>query len=149
MSSRPSPTHLDLAGIEGDYVVRGWTRPRMAALIATLLISAVVLLEGLLLHEQVVLGLAIVGLVLTLVSSWRMQRQAVTTTISTEGITIDRGAGPRGRTHVAWADAREVYVAGDWQAHSSVRTSASQEVSLPGLDRARARRLAEALRARR
>ena len=147
MSSRPSPPHLDLAGIEGNYVVRGWTRSRIAALIATLLISAVVLLEGLLLQDQVVLCLAIAGLILTLVSSWRVQRQAVTTTISIEGITIDRGAGARGRTHVAWADAREVYVAGSWQAHSSVRTTANQEVSLPGLDRARARKLAEALRA--
>jgi hypothetical protein len=145
VSSCPSP--IDVTGIEGHYVVRGWTRPGIVALIGWLVIDAVLLLTALLLHDRLLLAWVIAGLVLTLVSIWRGRRRTVSTTISREGITIDHGSGPQGRTHLAWADAREVYVAGAWQAHSSVRTSANKEVPLPGLDRAQALKLAEVLRA--
>lgn len=147
VSSHPSHGHLDLTGVEGDYVVRGWTRPRIAGLIGYLLITGLLVLEALLLHERPMLVWSAVLLVLALVSIWRRRGQAVTTTISQTGITIDQGGGQREKTQVAWEDASEVYVAGAWQAHSSVRTRTNREVSLPGVDRTRARKLADALRA--
>jgi len=129
--------------------VRGWTHPRIAALVGELILVGLVLLEAVLLHERQMLIWAAVLLALTPVVFWRMRHRVVTTTISREGITINQGSGQQGRTHLPWADASEVYVAGAWQAHSTVRTMANREVALPGLSRAHAAKLADALRAAR
>ncbi|MGI4894526.1 MAG: hypothetical protein ACRYF3_05365 [Janthinobacterium lividum] len=126
--------------------MRGWTRPRIVALIGYLLMLIVELIGGALLPDRFILIVAALLLLLTPVIIWRTGRRSVGTTISQAGITIRTGPGPRGRTHVTWAAASEVYVAGAWQAHSSVRTTANQEFPLPGLDRTRAAKLAAALR---
>ena len=133
MSSPASSVPLDLTGIEGDYVLRGWTRPRVAAVIGSLTLAALGVLGGVLLDDRQILVLSLVLLLLIPVVIWRTRHRDVTTTIAQDGITTDYGTGQRGRTRTMWADAQEVYVAGAWQAHSTVLTTANQRGPSPRL----------------
>lgn len=143
--SRPRP-RPELTGVAGQHVVRGWTRSRVLGATASVLLPSLVLLQSVLLRDTVLSVVAGVLVVVTAVSSLRVVPRPVTTTISSAGITVDRSGGPAGRLLVHWDEAVEVYVAGAWQAHSSVRTTGNQEFSLPGVDRVTAERLAKALR---
>lgn len=147
VSPHPSPAQPDLTGLDGEYALRVGTRAKIAALVGSLVLAALLLLGAVLVHDRQLMTVAIGLLVLAAVISWRTRRRQVTTTISHEGITINQGSGQRSRTHIAWNDVQEVYVAGAWQAHSRVRTATHRDVPLPGLGRGHATKLAEALRA--
>jgi hypothetical protein len=146
VSSRTSQSQPDLTGLEGEYAVRGWTRARVAGLIGSLLLQALLLLSTILVGDRWLIIAAVALLLFTLVTGWRTYQRPVTLKISSEGITIDREVGTKGHTHLPWSDIAEVYVAGAWQAHSTARTTTHQEVALPGLDRDRAAQLAATLR---
>lgn len=144
---RPPRPRPDLTGVAGEHVVRGWTRSRVLGATATVLLPGLVVLQSVLVQDAV-LGVVAGALgVLSAVSCLRTVPRPVTTTISTTGVTVHRSSGPQGHLVVLWDEALEVYVAGAWQAHSTVRTTGNQEFPLPGVDRATAARLAEALRA--
>ncbi|MEW1960529.1 hypothetical protein [Kineococcus sp. NPDC059986] len=139
-----APTPEDLADVAGEHVHRSRRRQPPPLLVAEAVAFVTLWAVAIALGDRSLLAVSLFCTVLqvAVVRPWRVRTWS--TSIAPDGITLEPG-----RLHLDWDDVREVYVAGAWQQHSTVRTTRNQEFPLPGLDRRRAARLADLVRSHR
>lgn len=139
-----APTREDLSDLAGEHVRRTRVHQPLPLLVAGAAAFVTLWAFAIAVGDRSLLAVALFSTVLELAVArpWRVRTWS--TSIAPDGITFGSG-----RVHLDWGDVREVYVAGAWQQHSTVRTTRNHELPLHGLDRPQAERLADLVRSHR